>query len=126
MTTIIKIIAYIIVGLLALYILRGLFGTKKVKRKKFTTDEIVSASEKSKNKCEHCSATEDLTIDHIIPISKGGKHEKENYRILCRSCNSRRGNRNYIHSKPLLNFRTKFIVIIIVIGFITLKINGVI
>ncbi|MFE4355120.1 HNH endonuclease [Kitasatospora sp. NPDC056800] len=34
-----------------------------------------------------------LTGDHIIPVSRGGTNEPRNIRVLCRRCNSRRGNR---------------------------------
>ena len=43
--------------------------------------------------CLQCFATEDLTLDHIIPWSHGGPDTVENLRVFCRSCNSRRGNR---------------------------------
>jgi 5-methylcytosine-specific restriction endonuclease McrA len=43
--------------------------------------------------CSWCGKTEDLTGDHITPLSKGGTNEAANVRVLCRSCNSRRGNR---------------------------------
>lgn len=33
-----------------------------------------------------------LTIDHIIPRSKGGKSTDENLQILCKRCNSVKGN----------------------------------
>ncbi len=37
--------------------------------------------------------TEDLTVDHIIPITRGGTTEWDNLRTTCRSCNSSKGNR---------------------------------
>lgn len=32
-------------------------------------------------------------IDHIFPLSKGGMHIKDNVRIICQTCNVRKGNR---------------------------------
>ncbi len=43
--------------------------------------------------CQHCGATEDLAIDHIVPESRGGKATLENLQVLCRRCNSSKGNR---------------------------------
>ncbi len=33
------------------------------------------------------------SVDHIIPVSKGGTNEDTNLRWSCKSCNSARGNR---------------------------------
>jgi hypothetical protein len=44
-------------------------------------------------RCLECGATEDLTIDHIVPRSKGGTHDDDNLRTLCRRCNSAKNNR---------------------------------
>lgn len=35
------------------------------------------------------------TIDHVIPLSKGGKHSWDNVKLACFSCNSAKGNRLY-------------------------------
>jgi 5-methylcytosine-specific restriction endonuclease McrA len=37
-------------------------------------------------KCNFCGATDDLTIDHIVPRSKGGGNFHTNLRTLCRAC----------------------------------------
>lgn len=46
--------------------------------------------------CQICGcllSKEEVTLDHIIPISKGGEHTEVNLRVACRSCNSRKGNK---------------------------------
>lgn len=35
-----------------------------------------------------------LTIDHVIPVSRGGSNTMDNVQILCYTCNRRKGNRN--------------------------------
>lgn len=37
--------------------------------------------------CAWCGSKEPSHIDHIIPLSRGGKHEFSNLRILCKICN---------------------------------------
>jgi hypothetical protein len=41
--------------------------------------------------CAHCHQRRFLTLDHIVPVSKGGSDELSNLQTLCRSCNSRKG-----------------------------------
>lgn len=41
--------------------------------------------------CVACGEPDELTIDHIVPIAKGGRHSAENVQPLCRSCNSSKG-----------------------------------
>lgn len=37
-----------------------------------------------------------MTIEHIIPLSRGGKNEDENKTILCQACNQEKDNRFYL------------------------------
>lgn len=41
--------------------------------------------------CLICGTTERLTLDHIVPFSKGGPDTEDNLRTLCLRCNIRRG-----------------------------------
>lgn len=43
--------------------------------------------------CKECGAVDDLSIDHIVPRSKGGTHDEVNLQTLCRRCNSAKNNR---------------------------------
>lgn len=38
--------------------------------------------------CRLCQRRRYLVIDHIIPVVRGGGHEKSNLQTLCRSCNA--------------------------------------
>ncbi|KAL5198181.1 hypothetical protein ABZP36_001693 [Zizania latifolia] len=41
--------------------------------------------------CQYCTSVDNLTIDHVIPTSRGGKWEWENLVTACSRCNSRKG-----------------------------------
>lgn len=43
------------------------------------------------NKCAYCGSTENLTIDHIIPRSKGGSNLATNVLCSCKECNNDKG-----------------------------------
>ena len=44
--------------------------------------------------CQYCGSTKSgLTVDHVIPRSRGGKSVWENIVAACASCNRRKGNR---------------------------------
>jgi len=43
--------------------------------------------------CKTCGKREDLEIDHIRPVTKGGKDNIENLQTLCKRCNVKKGNK---------------------------------
>jgi hypothetical protein len=45
--------------------------------------------------CVRCGVTDDLTLDHVHPWSLGGPDTADNLRVLCRPCNSRKGDRTH-------------------------------
>lgn len=49
--------------------------------------------ERGKNKCAYCGSTENLQIDHIIPVSRGGLENENNMQVLCRTCNLKKRNK---------------------------------
>lgn len=56
--------------------------------------------------CQYCGSSEDLTLDHVIPRSRGGRHGWDNVVTACRACNQRKGNRTPeeaampLHTRP--------------------------
>lgn len=56
-------------------------------------DEVRTKILERDGKCLECGATDNLTLDHIVPRSLGGSHEEENLQTLCRRCNSSKNNR---------------------------------
>lgn len=45
--------------------------------------------------CEICGDNTKPSIDHIVAVSNGGHNGIENLRVLCVSCNSKKGGRIY-------------------------------
>ena len=45
------------------------------------------------HKCQYCGSTKELTIDHIIPRSRGGGDTWENLVVACMPCNTRKSDK---------------------------------
>jgi 5-methylcytosine-specific restriction endonuclease McrA len=45
------------------------------------------------HQCQYCGATKDLTMDHLIPRSKGGQDSWENLVTACYTCNNKKGDK---------------------------------
>ena len=48
---------------------------------------------RDQNQCQYCGKNRDLTLDHLIPRSRGGKSVWTNLVTACLSCNAKKGDK---------------------------------
>ncbi|MFQ5700811.1 MAG: HNH endonuclease [Acidobacteriota bacterium] len=51
---------------------------------------------RDRNRCQYCGRrfpTRDLNLDHVVPLSRGGRSTWDNVVCCCLECNGRKGNR---------------------------------
>lgn len=66
-----------------------------------TSDEWLAILEYYNHSCVACGSNDSLSKDHVIPVTwKGTSDSYRNLQPLCRSCNSKKGNRNAIDYRP--------------------------
>lgn len=77
----------------------NLIQKKYYDREHFTLDEKEDICAKSGNKCAHCGtpiyAGYQMTVDHFIPLDKGGSNQMINLIPLCKDCNETKDNKLY-------------------------------
>lgn len=57
----------------------------------FTEAEWTELLEAHGGRCLACDATDNLTADHVIPLTLGGSNHITNIQPLCMVCNSKKG-----------------------------------
>lgn len=61
---------------------------------------------RDRHTCQYCGSSKRLTLDHVIPLSKGGQHRWDNVVTACEQCNQRKSDRTPteasmpLHTKP--------------------------
>lgn len=76
----------------------------KPKKTKMSIEDLVRFY---KSTCQYCLqkfSVSDLTIDHIIPKSKGGSDDHNNRTLCCRRCNQIKGSKT-----PYLNIKNQIV-----------------
>jgi 5-methylcytosine-specific restriction endonuclease McrA len=58
---------------------------------------------RDKFKCGYCGSNQNLTVDHIIPTSRGGKNNFDNCITACRPCNNKKDRRTPSEAKMYLS-----------------------
>ena len=57
--------------------------------------------------CQYCGTSKHLTLDHVIPRSKGGQHSWDNVVTACSRCNSRKSDRTPFEAGMQLRTKPK-------------------
>jgi len=70
-----------------------------------TNDQWQTIKAAYRNRCAYCGRKRPLTMDHVIPVSKGGAHTAANIVPACQSCNSSKSTR-----PPLVEYQPHLIV----------------
>ncbi len=64
-------------------------------RATFSKEERAEIARSQRYRCMYCGVrltTDNLQIDHMYPVSRGGPNDHHNLQALCRRCNIRKGN----------------------------------
>lgn len=64
----------------------------KNKRPKINDRIRAMVMARGNHRCRFCGNRHDLTIDHIKPLSQGGRHTAENMQVLCIDCHRMKDN----------------------------------
>ncbi|WP_289286133.1 HNH endonuclease [Parablautia intestinalis] len=70
-------------------------GSTKIRRRRFSDEEREIIYNKSGGHCELCGQQlllENMTLDHIVPLSMGGEDSMENLQAACYACNQFKSN----------------------------------
>lgn len=63
-------------------------------RVSYTFEQVKQLEKKFNDQCAYCEKSGKLTLDHFVPVSKGGPDCLGNLVPACLSCNSAKGNRD--------------------------------
>jgi 5-methylcytosine-specific restriction endonuclease McrA len=66
-------------------------GAAGYKGPHFTGQEWLALVEACGRRCLRCGSLENLTVDHVIPLGRGGPNTIENVQPLCAECDNAKG-----------------------------------
>ena len=74
----------------------------RLETRSWQTEDFARAQELLGGVCAYCGSAENLTLDHVVPLARGGAHRIENLVAACKPCNSRKGARDELEFRALL------------------------
>ena len=75
------------------YILLISSSQRKKSARRISKKKRLKVFERDHWACKVCGSRSNLTVDHILPVSKGGGKELSNLQVLCGTCNELKGDK---------------------------------
>lgn len=75
------------------YILLISSRQRKKSARRISKKKRLEVFERDHWSCKVCGSRSNLTVDHILPVSKGGGRELSNLQVLCGTCNELKGDK---------------------------------
>lgn len=75
---------------------------ERISSESWSADDFARAAALLEGACAYCGSTERLTLDHVIPLARGGQHRVGNLVAACKPCNSRKHARDEMEFRALL------------------------
>lgn len=73
---------------------------------KYRKEELIARFDFFGNRCIYCKSPDNLTVEHLIPLSRGGTNWPSNLAPSCFSCNSRKKTKTH---REFLEYREKYL-----------------
>jgi 5-methylcytosine-specific restriction endonuclease McrA len=61
-----------------------------------TSEQAIQLKKETGGRCVYCGQIKKLTIDHVIPLVSGGRHDVDNAVPACQSCNSKKKDKSLL------------------------------
>jgi 5-methylcytosine-specific restriction endonuclease McrA len=61
-----------------------------------TTEQATQLKKETGGRCVYCGQIKKLTIDHVVPLVSGGRHDIDNAVPACQSCNSKKKDKSLL------------------------------
>jgi len=75
---------------------------KRLDFRGWTGEDFRAAKQLTESACSYCGEPGPLTLDHVVPLARGGAHRIDNLAAACKPCNSWKGARDELEFRALL------------------------
>ncbi len=83
-------------------------------RRRPTASDKETVARRAHGDCEYCKSRADyspdtFSIEHVVPVARGGSHELSNLALSCQGCNGGSSSASMPETRSVVNERRSFI-----------------